>query len=184
MASLYVFPDHSIAAFARQLAQDQKRRIISAITRIKAGRKQQLENVLWEIYEQLDLSQAVGAQLDRLGAIVGEPRNGRSDSRYRLWIRARARVNRSAGRPDDSLQVARLLIESDATVEYVDIPDRDAEMEIRISGSSLDMTEIAAILDAVRPAGVGSSVITDVGANAFRFDAGPGWDVGLWADIY
>lgn len=47
--------------------------------------------------------------LDKLGKIVGEPRNGRTDAQYVPAIRLRIRINRSNGLAEDIIQIAALL---------------------------------------------------------------------------
>ena len=55
------------------------------------------------------LDNAEGVQLDVLGKLVGEPRKGKEDDLYRVWITVRIRVNRSHGRGLDLLEILRLV---------------------------------------------------------------------------
>lgn len=186
MASLYSFGDHVRVALSRMLDQDKPRAIERAIVSILVDRYQRIEDALWQMGELRWIDTATGAQLDVLGAIVGEDREGRDDSTYRLWVKARARANRSAGRPDDALDVLRLVVEPTASIEYVDITNRDAEMRVNVSGSQVDPAQLKAIVGLTKPAGVQMDIVLDSGADAFAFDGGTdglGYDDGYYADV-
>lgn len=87
--------------------------VISGILKALLGGVQTLERELWVLLWGWVLEHegyhASGQQLDDLGAIVGQPREGRSDADYILAIRLRIRVLRSKGRAEDILQVATLI---------------------------------------------------------------------------
>lgn len=63
-------------------------------------RAQDLEDMLFELRAGLFLDQAIGAQLDLLGRVYNETRQGRADDEYRAGIRVKAAtvVN---GTPDE-----------------------------------------------------------------------------------
>jgi hypothetical protein len=69
------------------------------------------------------LDTAVGAQLDVIGRIVGQPRNGLSDDDFRRFCRARVRANRSKGTVSDILRVTRLVVN-----------DPDARFTLQLTG--------------------------------------------------
>jgi hypothetical protein len=87
--------------------------IVRAILAALLSRVQVLEEELWQVLWGWVLTHygytASGQQLDDLGAIVGQPREGRSDADYVLAIRLRIRINRSNGRSEDVLQVAKMI---------------------------------------------------------------------------
>lgn len=66
---------------------------------------QAIENQEQALLTQRSLATAIGAQLDVLGKIVGESRDGLSDSVYRLYIAARVAANRSDGTVEDLITV-------------------------------------------------------------------------------
>jgi hypothetical protein len=188
MANAYHFPDHVIAALALILEQDKTRERFKKLVSIAVTPLQDVEDVLWEIHEGRNIDSAEGVQLDQLGAIVGEFRQGRSDDVYRLWIRARGYANRAAGRPDDFLFILRLLLEPDATIEWVQLPTRDAEAYVTVTNTDIDLTQVLEILQLVKPAGValffeGSAYPPE---DTFAFagpTAGAGFDVGHFSGI-
>ncbi len=99
--------DHVQRTFDRLLFQFQgaDQPTIQAIVRSYACQSQELEQVFLDLVVQRYLDNAAGAQLDGLGAIVGESRRGRSDTDYRTAIRARIRINKGNARIEDVLLV-------------------------------------------------------------------------------
>jgi len=77
---------------------------------------QELEDANFAVITSRFLEGAEGAQLDVLGALVGELRQGKTDEAYKVWITARIRLNRSFGRPDDVIECLHLV--TDATFVY------------------------------------------------------------------
>ena len=70
---------------------------------------QDIENALFEVFTERYLDLAEGVQLDTLGEVVGEPRNGLSDADYVKHLNARIAVNKSRGVIEDLLIVAPLI---------------------------------------------------------------------------
>ncbi len=81
-------------------------------------RIQELEDAAWEVADYLLLKNAFGVVLDKIGKIVGRSRRGLEDDDYKIALRARIRINRSFGRPEDLIAVARLSLPSDFTFVY------------------------------------------------------------------
>ena len=76
------------------------------------------------VFEQLRnlIDEAVGAQLDMLGKIVGQKRFGMNDADYKLWIDARILLNKSRGTEPDLRELLRVLIEQDVQIyEHPDV---------------------------------------------------------------
>lgn len=182
MATLYHFPDHAPAARGQLLEVDRARARMVAWLNVESARDQALEDSLWDMHEGMWLNTATGAQLDMLGAIVGEARQGRDDTTYRLWVKARARANRSSGTPNDALAVLSLVLESTATIEYIDESPRDAVYRIYVAGTSVDLVQVRKLLELTKPAGVQLDLVYSP-PDAFRFDIGPGLDVGHFSDV-
>lgn len=71
---------------------------------------QVLEDAAWLLYAETFLPVAVGDALDQIGRIVNQPRSGRTDDVYRLWIRARILILRSSGRAEQLIAAALLVL--------------------------------------------------------------------------
>jgi hypothetical protein len=184
---LYHYPDHVRAALLRLLAQDQTKEKIRRLVQIPTSRIQVLEDGIWDVWEGLDLDTAEGEFLERIGNIVGESRQGRPDDIYRLWIRARGRANRSAGTVPDMLGILQLILPENTDVEYIDVPPefRNASAQFMVYGEVDYPDQVRAILQAVVPAGVQLDVgyVTFPIEEAFTYDTGPAYDVGLYAGV-
>lgn len=153
MAALTYDPDHTARGVARLIDRYAKPRT-SALLASWLDELQQAEDALWQLLVERSLASAEGDQLDVLGEIVGQPRQGRSDEVYRLWISARNLVNRSSGTTTQMLTIVRKLIAETDTVtleEYY-----PAAMVFRLDGAfTLDGGyQIAYMLRLAKAAGV------------------------------
>ena len=74
-----------------------------------------IENAFQQLLLQRTIDAAVGAQLDQLGKLVGQPRGGLTDDDYRRYIRARIATNTSSGKTEQLINIAVLIV-NDITV--------------------------------------------------------------------
>lgn len=112
---------------------------------------QSLEDSLWTLYTDRWVEAAEGTQLDNLGWIVGQAREGRTDAEYRPWIKARVFANRSNGTIDDALRIIAL-IEAGAIAEVHEV--YPAAYEVSVLAMSADPNAVFQILSKAKPAGV------------------------------
>lgn len=118
---------HEAEAKALLISQFRGRQVIEGLLSSWIAPLQELENVLWDVIDKRVLETAVDAQLDSLGKLVGELRLGRANDAFRAAIKVRIKVNRSKGRSEDVLQVAKLL---DATATYLEFTKLEWLVEI------------------------------------------------------
>lgn len=91
---------------------------------------QEIEDALWSVFvERLLQNNPTGDLLDKIGLLVGQPRNGQSDADYTVFITARIKANRSNGRAEEIYTVLNLLLPS-ITVDITTTPP--ASILIRI----------------------------------------------------
>lgn len=131
---------------------------------------QEAEDAAFTIINGFNLDTAVGDQLDCLGAIVGEPRNARTDTTYRLWIRARILLNRSSGKTEEIYAIFNLLIPAGTEPELTDY--YPAEFVLSITGVLDDedlVDQLALILHEAKAAGVGASLMWQEAEDADMF---------------
>lgn len=95
---------------------------IDALTSLFATESQSWEEIAEDIQQARAIDTAVGDQLDQLGALVGQPRNGLTDERYRVWLKARIYVNRSSGVPSEIYGAAYIILGQDADLFLRQIP--------------------------------------------------------------
>lgn len=125
-----------------------------ALIAILIARYQGLEDEKYRLYTECWIDLAEGVQLDSLGELVGQPREGRTDAQYRLWIGARLSANRSNGRGDELLRILELVHGTLAGVQL--IPTYPAAIRIVID----ELPDLATaqsfwgILNAAKAAGV------------------------------
>lgn len=109
--------DHVAVAISRLPVQFRKPKIERLLTAIIRP-IQTVENAFQQLLTQRTIDTAVGAQLDAIGLIVNEPRNGLGDDEYRRLVRARVATSRSRGTVEDLLQIVRLVVDDQAaTIE-------------------------------------------------------------------
>jgi hypothetical protein len=108
--------NHETQALGRLATQYRDKPNIAKIVRIIARRAQALETVVFQVFNAFRIETAIGAQLDVLGRIVGQPRESAGDTEYRLRIKARIRANLSGGMAEDIYKVFDLLLPSHTLV--------------------------------------------------------------------
>lgn len=152
---------------ARLLEQYKESTQLNTLMRIYLDSVQEAENVTWDMRLKLILANAVGDQLDILGAIVGEPRNDREDALYKIWIGVRIRLNRSFGRPLDVIEC--LLLATEADFEYRE--HEDACFSIIFNEMPLYPNDLNYVVYLARAAGIGINFIypTVDDGTEFRF---------------
>jgi hypothetical protein len=100
---------HCAAGLALLIAQYQDSPRLQALICSYLDQVQAAETGTVAVYERgLDLDTAVGAQLDIIGRLVRESRDGRADLEYRRALAVRVLVNRSQGRHEDLIAIVRL----------------------------------------------------------------------------
>lgn len=170
--------DHQAQAIARLVSQYRDKTSMRGVVALETAQIQILEDVLWDVIED-SIDSATGAQLDVWGSIINQSRGPMDDTTYRLWIKARMLVVRCGGRPDDILHTYQQ-IAPECTVTLIE--QFPAGFVIRLGGvpPASNPTDLVSFLRMARAAGVNGILeyLGDVPANTFRFDAGPGFEVG------
>lgn len=157
---------HAVDAVARLLSQYRDKPRIAGLVSALAGRGQAVENALWSILAQLALATAADSWLDRLGAIVGEPRDGRVDSVYRASIRARIYANASNGRVEDLIEMFQAWADwwaTNAPIRVAQLAPAALSVETSPTGDAITAAEeellpLFRLFSATRAAGVGMTV--------------------------
>lgn len=101
--------DYAVEAESRPISQYQGRPRLLALILSYVNRCQELEDAAWDVILRRMIDNAEDSQLDTIGKIVGQLRNGQDDATYRIYITARIRINRSQGHPDDVIDVLQLI---------------------------------------------------------------------------
>jgi hypothetical protein len=142
---------------------------------------QSLETALQDMLVDRAVDTAVGAQLDIIGRLVGQARNGLDDDVYRLHIKARIKTSRSHGTVADLLTIAKLVIGS--TVRVVVRNRRITDVWLTVPDEPVNDDVADAAITFLRLAvagGVRLVLVTSVSEPEarFRFNSGPGFNQG------
>jgi hypothetical protein len=139
-------------------------------------------DLFWTLFS-LEYAQGVG--LDLIGKIVRELRDGRGDWEYRNALRVRVLINKSQGRPEDLISIARLF--EDHTATAVTFPGRTvhlsevqpARLEIRIVGTPTNPPQ--EVNKRLRQAKAGGVALTTI-VQAYPSTTGRGFRLSRAAD--
>lgn len=149
---------------------------------------QSLEAALQQLLTERSIDTAVGAQLDVIGRIVGQPRNGLDDDTYRRYCRARIATNKSNGTIENLITVTDLVVyDDDATYKLTQEGNATARLRIADIAITTELAEIVfAFVQDAAAAGVRIVVQWTESAieDTFTLDAGPGLDVGHLAGSF
>lgn len=124
---------------------------ITAVIEIFADQAQEIEDVLNQLATLRNIPNATGDQLDLIGEIVGEDRNGRNDTDYRAAIFIKASVNSADGTKENIIAVLSELTSS-STIYVLD--DYPAKIQIYIDAVTIPASTVATVL-AIKAGGVG-----------------------------
>lgn len=147
--------DHAARALARLLWQYRDKTRLAGVLNASSAQIQELENALYELWSLRTLDAATGAQLDVIGKMVKQPREGVSDAVYRPRIRARIRALRSSGLVEDVVQTLDLLVPTTVTIKLRQQPPAGFSIlldDVAIASGDLDL--YATFVDRAKAAGV------------------------------
>jgi hypothetical protein len=116
---------------------------------------QDYEDLVYPLFSLLDIDTMIGDQLDGIGSIVNEPRQGRSDAEYREAIRVRISLNVSSGEPETVIWLFKTLTDPTGTIDYFE----SYPAGYAIYGDGDQFPELLAAMEASSPAGVHVSLL-------------------------
>lgn len=126
---------------------------VEAVVGVFAQQAQEIEDALFEIFDESMLSTAVGVQLDGFGSIVGEERQGRLDDDYRLAISSRISLNLTSGTAEQVIKLVQGLIFDSQTIEISE--DFPAAFFVIIPEKlDVDGAGVSTFVQSAKPAGV------------------------------
>lgn len=148
---------------------------------------QSLESALQQLLTERSIDTAVGAQLDVIGRIVGQARNGLDDDTFRRYCRARVSTNKSTGVVEDLITVTDLIVYDDAAT-IIAKGEGTATVRVNAYGIILDVDLANIVFDfAQDTVSAGVRVVVQwsesLPGDTFTFDIGPGWDDGALAGM-
>lgn len=115
--ALALVEDHCEEGKALLLEQFKKSPRLQALLCTYLDQVTLLEAALFELLRMRSLDTATGDQLDVLGRIVGQSREGLIDEVYRVFLRARVLVNNSSGTPEELIAIMRRVLEDTTDIQ-------------------------------------------------------------------
>lgn len=185
------YRDHAAEMLAR-LPEQYRRKTddpnnIEKLLTVIAGEFQAFEAAYQQVLTQRGIDNAIGQQLDDLGALVGEPRSGLDDETYRRRVRARISVHRSKGTFKDVITVTKLIVFDDAATIRVE-PQNYATVVVHVEDVAVSNNVADAALFGFlqKTVAAGVRAILHTGTTDpstwFGFDGAPGYDDGFFTD--
>src|ERR1019366_6223670 len=117
---------------AQLLQQFKGKPKFAALLQSYAAQIQAVENALIQVIGITDIETVVGVQLDTIGLLINQPRNGQSDDVYRLFLKAKIQVLTSQGTIDQLILIIQSLVDPGLTIKVAE--DGAAEAIINIGG--------------------------------------------------
>lgn len=115
--------DHVLAAQNRLIQQyKDSANLKSLIEDLFGTQVQEIENIFWDLLSRLDINTMIGTQLDNIGTIVGQARNGQIDAIYRLFIQAKIGVNVSESEASRIIDVWKLITQANTVHMFEAFP--------------------------------------------------------------
>lgn len=143
---------------------------------------QAVEKAFQDLLLYRSIEHGFGDALDVIGRYVRQPRGDLIDADYKRYLSARVATNRSTGKREELIRIARLILgTTDGTVWLR--TRGNATLILEINDLAVDSTTSDALilfLGAAVADGVRIVVVTSTRplAETFRFDSGPGFDQG------
>lgn len=172
--------NHIEEGLALLISQFKEKDNIEALLTAFLTQIQELEDVASSLITDRTISSAVGEQLNILGRIVGQPREGRDDDTYRLWIQARILINRSSGTAEEIYTVLKLLTQQLDEGSFKIADEYPARFVITLYDaiSTEDAQTIFDIVEFMKPICIDFDLVYFIESPVFRLDIGPGLDQG------
>jgi hypothetical protein len=143
--------DHADQAKARLTQQFRDRQRIRDLLDAFNAQTQDCEDEIFPLFQILDIDVMVGAQLDGIGEIVGQLRNGASDADYRIAIRGKIVINQGSGTPDEVILGYQFYTGS--TLSSIDLSEEFPAGYV-IYGDGTDPSNLLSLMEAVSVGGV------------------------------
>lgn len=163
--------DHAEKGVAR-LIERYRKPLVSALLASWLGEVQEAEDALWQLLERT-VTDAEGNALDVLGRIVGQPREGRVDDVYRVWVAARILVSQSSGKPEQLISIAKKLA-GGAVIRLEEYYPASFLVRIQTAIDETTGNQIATLLQRAKGGGIAMHTTWSAEANGLAFRFAPG----------
>ena len=139
MTTLTKITNHKEEELKRLLEQYKNKENLKKVLCIYADQIQEIEDLAFALYDRLSIDDSSGQQLDEIGEIVVQKRNGVSDKRYRTLLFVKIGINTSKGTPKKLTDIIQLLSNANF-VHYINL--NNGNFELQTDGTFVDQEEI------------------------------------------
>lgn len=182
--TLQLITDHIAQAQNRLLTQYRDKPNFLKLIAVFAGRTQVVENAIWSVYTGRKLANAIGAQLDGIGRIVGLARSeipqAADDEVYRVWLKSWIAINFSSGTKPDLIALFTAVAAPGTLITV----KNSGLASIRVQLGGVAQTQgptLVSVLGSIRAGGIHATMDYLAHLPAFGFDgAGAGMDAGYF----
>jgi len=179
MAEIIEITTHVVDAKNRLLEQYKEKPNINALVEIFSNRSQLIETELQKFPNARSINDAVGAQLDQIGSIVGLDRViGQSDENYRAELFVQISINTAQGDPESLILLVENLTQA-TIVKYVNLGNGNMSFYIDVD---IPTDEINILYERIESAALGgvqvSAIIKITATETFSFAGSDGGTTG------
>jgi len=162
---------HVDSALALLVQQFRGKARLEGVLSALARQVQSLEDTLWDLHLERRPGRATGAQLDGIGRIVGLQRGALADGTYRTHLRARIRLLRSTGTPEEILGMISMVVGPGASIELNEYQRATILLAVRGRLTEATDDDVVALVHAAKPAGVRAIAELSEATGVFTFDS-------------
>lgn len=141
---------------------------IKKILKPLIGQVQDVEDMFQPFFERLNIATATGEQLDKIGEIVGQPRELYDDDVYRQLIFLRIVRNMSEGTPEELIQIFGTMTGAEI-VQYVEQYPAAFTLTAINPDYLFDYPYIWEAIQKAKPAAVGINALIEASEPVFAF---------------
>lgn len=171
--------DHVARGLSTLPSQFYDSPILRELVTIYLEELQEIEDCIEDILLQMNVDEAVGVQLDRLGEHLGRRREGLDDTEYRKILKVQKILNAGEGQYKTVLQLWRTVLESTAATVDEEFP---AGVALFSDVGTPTLPQINTLIQAL-PVTVTASFTSTIDADpAFCFEGGDGEGFGSTED--
>lgn len=142
----------------RLVTQWNEKVVVQGLIKSYMENIQTVEDIYQQLLDERSVFTAIGDQLDVIGSIVGEDRNGKADEPYREAILNRIAINTANGTPEKVIEIIRLITDSNSVKLIEHYP---ANIHVHTTTGATNANAIT--LNNITPAGVNGRLMFDDG---------------------
>jgi hypothetical protein len=143
----------------RLVTQWSEKDVVQGLLKSYMENVQTVEDIYQQLLDERSVFTAIGEQLNVVGLLVGEARDGKDDSAYREAILNRVAINTSDGTPEKVIEIMKTIIAGPNSVTIFE--HYPANIHVHTTAGATNVN--AASLNSIAPVGVNARLMFDDG---------------------